>query len=53
MQILMDLFGCYAEASRILGPDQDYAQEVLAARARLVPPQIGKNGALQEWAEDY
>lgn len=53
MQILTDLFGYYAEASQILGLDQDYAQEVLAARARLVPPQIGKDGTLQEWAEDY
>jgi alpha-L-fucosidase 2 len=53
MQILTDLFGYYAQASRILGRDQDYAKKVLAARERLVPPQIGKDGALQEWAEDY
>ncbi|MFO7617798.1 MAG: glycoside hydrolase family 95 protein, partial [Bacteroidales bacterium] len=53
MQILTDLFGYYAEASRILGRDQDFASAVLTARARLVPPQVGKNGSLQEWAEDY
>ena len=53
MQILTDLFGYYAQACKILRCDQDYAKKVLAARARLVPPQIGKDGCLQEWAEDY
>lgn len=53
MQILTDLFGYYAEASKILNKDTDYAGEVLAARARLVPPQVGRSGDLQEWAEDY
>jgi len=53
MQILTDLFGYYAEACKILGRDRDYAKKVLAVRARLVPPQIGKDGCLQEWTEDY
>ena len=53
MQILTDLFGYYAEACRILGRDQAYAKQVMAARARLVPPLIGKDGTLQEWTEDY
>ncbi len=53
MQILTDLFAYYAEASKVLGKDADYAAEVLAARGRLVPPQIGKDGTLQEWSEDY
>jgi len=53
MQIITDLFGYYAEASKILGRDQDYAQKVLAARARIVPPQVGKDGSLQEWTEDW
>ena len=53
MQVLTDLFGYYAKASKILGLDKDYAGQVLQARARLVPPQIGKDGALQEWSEDY
>ena len=53
MQILTDLFGYYAEAAKLLGTDQEFAGKVLAARARLVPPQIGKNGNLQEWTEDY
>jgi alpha-L-fucosidase 2 len=52
MEILTDLFGYYTEASKILGVDQDFAAEVTKARARLVPPQIGSNGSLQEWADD-
>jgi alpha-L-fucosidase 2 len=53
MQILTDLFGYYTEASKVLGIDQEFAGKVAAARARLVPPQIGRNGSLQEWTEDY
>ena len=52
MEILTDLFGYYTEASKILGVDQDFAAKVTKARARLVPPQIGSNGSLQEWADD-
>jgi alpha-L-fucosidase 2 len=53
MQILHDLFGYYAEASKILGVDQDFAAKVSIARSRLVPPQVGADGMLQEWTEDY
>ena len=53
MQILTDLFGYYARACKILDKDLVYADEVLDARKRLVPPQIGSDGALQEWSEDY
>lgn len=52
MQILTDLFGYYAAASKILGVDSDFATKVAKARSRLVPPQIGSNGALQEWSDD-
>lgn len=53
MQILKDLFGNYNTATEILGVDKDFNQKVQAARKRLVPSQIGKDGTLQEWAEDY
>jgi alpha-L-fucosidase 2 len=43
MQILTDLFGYYSgKPAKVLGLDQDFAAKVAAARARLVPPQIGK-----------
>ena len=53
MQILHDLFGYYSESAEILGIDKEFASEVAKARARLVPPQIGSDGTLQEWCEDY
>ena len=53
MQILKDLFSYYASATKVLGIDGDFAKEVLEARKLLVPSQIGKDGTLQEWTEDY
>jgi alpha-L-fucosidase 2 len=53
MQILHDLFGYYTEAAAALQVDAEFAAKVAAARKRLPPPQIGKNGALQEWTEDW
>lgn len=53
MQILHDLFTYYSEATRDLGVDSEYAREVTAARNRLVPPLVGKDGSLQEWAQDW
>jgi alpha-L-fucosidase 2 len=53
MQILNDLFGYVAEAARLLGVDKEFRKEVLAARSRLAPMQIGRKGDLQEWLEDW
>jgi alpha-L-fucosidase 2 len=53
MQILYDLFGYFMEASKILEKNDSFIQTVKAAREKLVPPQIGKDGSLQEWADDW
>ena len=53
MQILKDLFAYYGEASKILEKDGEFAKEVLAARDRFPPSQVGRDGMLQEWTEDY
>lgn len=53
MQIISDLFGEYIDACKVLGVDEDLSTAVAKARARLVPPQVGSNGMLQEWAEDF
>lgn len=53
MQILYDLFGYYIEASKVLGKEDAFVQQVKTARDKLVPPQIGKDGSLQEWADDW
>lgn len=51
MQILYDLFGYFLEACKVLGTRSPLQGQVEQARARLVPPQIGADGALQEWAD--
>ena len=53
MQILKDLFGYVAEAAEVLGTDSEFRTRVLQTRDRLAPMQIGKNGDLQEWLEDW
>lgn len=53
MQILYDLFGYYIEAAKVLGKNGDFIQHVKVAREKLVPPQIGRDGSLQEWADDW
>ncbi|MEQ4719491.1 glycoside hydrolase family 95 protein [Nonomuraea sp. B19D2] len=53
MQILRDLFQAFAEASSTLGVEDGMRSKALAARARLVPNQIGHLGQIQEWQEDY
>ena len=53
MEILHDLFGYVAEAATVLGVDEDFRTRALQARERLAPLQIGKNGDLQEWLEDW
>lgn len=53
MQILSDLFGNFVEASGLSGSGNDLVEEVKKAKSRLAPPQIGSDGTLQEWAEDY
>ncbi len=53
MQILRDLFANTIKAAETLGGDEDFRKEVAAARARLAPNQIGSEGQLQEWLEDW
>jgi alpha-L-fucosidase 2 len=52
-QIISGLFTEVARASEILGIDDAFRAQVLAAQKRLPPPTIGKHGQIQEWSEDY
>lgn len=51
-QIVNDLFTNYLEASETLGVDVEYKNKISEMRARLLGPQIGKWGQLQEWKDD-
>jgi alpha-L-fucosidase 2 len=51
--ILRDLFEETARAGETLGTDAEFGRQLMTARARLAPFQIGKHGQLQEWLQDW
>lgn len=51
-QIVWDLFNNYVQASQALGIDADYRGKIATLRDKLVGPQIGRWGQLQEWMTD-
>ena len=53
MQIIRDVFSQCIRAAEILGVDEAFRKQAAAARARLAPNQIGKEGQLQEWLDDW
>ena len=53
MQIIHDLFTACNEAAGILNTDNDFSSKVAERKKWLLPPKIGKDGTLQEWAEDW
>ncbi len=52
-QIVYDLMSNYIEAEKILGIDKNNLAKAQSIRSRLLGPQIGKWGQLQEWMEDW
>ncbi len=51
-QQVWDVFTSTIEASEILGVDKDFRELLMAKRAKLLGPTIGKWGQLQEWMVD-
>jgi len=51
--IIRDLFTACIKSAAILGTDADFAAQLTAAREKLAPYKIGKDGQLQEWQEDW
>jgi alpha-L-fucosidase 2 len=51
--LIRELFANCVEASKELGVDAEFAAQLAAARARLLPYKIGKHGQLQEWSVDF
>jgi alpha-L-fucosidase 2 len=51
-QIVWDLFTNFLEASSALDLDADLRARITERRARLLGPQVGRWGQLQEWMED-
>lgn len=52
IQIAWDLFTNCIAACDVLENDEEFKQELMKAKSKLLPPQIGKWGQLQEWKED-
>ena len=52
-QILRDLFTACIRSAEILGQDAEFRERVTAIRAKLAPNQVGAQGQLQEWLEDW
>jgi alpha-L-fucosidase 2 len=53
MAIIWDLFTNCIEAARILDADAAFRARLEAARGRLLLPQVGRHGQLQEWVQDW
>jgi alpha-L-fucosidase 2 len=53
LQLIGELFDRCIAAAAILGLDADFSKQLAAARRRLPPLQIGKQGQLQEWIGDW
>ena len=52
-QIIYDLFTNCIEAAKVLGIDGEFVKQVKAARVNLAGPQIGSDGRLLEWTEEF
>lgn len=52
-EIIWDAFDNYLEAARSLGISEPTVAEVEAAKSRLLAPQIGSDGRLMEWPEEF
>lgn len=51
-QIVYDLFGNFIRASALLGIDRAYGAKIASMQKRLLGPQVGRWGQLQEWMDD-
>lgn len=51
MAIIAELFDACVEAAGVLGTDATRAERLSERRARLLPPPIGSDGRLLEWAD--
>jgi alpha-L-fucosidase 2 len=52
-QIIWDLFTNVLDAAKVLGIEDDFVARVRSARERLQGPQIGSDGRLLEWSQEF
>ena len=51
-EIVWDLFSSYIEAANVLNVDSEYRDKISTLRDKLLGPQVGRWGQLQEWMID-
>ena len=51
--LVYEIFSDCIRSSEILGVDRAFADSLRAVMAKLPPYKIGRDGGIQEWAEDY
>lgn len=51
--ILWDLFNNIQKAAKILNIQDDFVRRVTQAQDKLLPPQIGSDGRILEWAKEF
>jgi alpha-L-fucosidase 2 len=52
-QLVRYLFTACIESSKSLGLDQEFRDELIEKRTKLAPTQIGSDGRIMEWLEEY
>jgi alpha-L-fucosidase 2 len=52
-EIIWDLFTNVLESAQVLGVEDEFVKRVRDARARLLGPQIGSDGRLLEWSQEF
>jgi alpha-L-fucosidase 2 len=53
MEIIWDLFSNTIEASKTLGTDEEFRNQLVSLRSQLSPLRIGSDGRLMEWSEEF
>ena len=53
MTIIRNLFDNCIKASEILSIDEEFRSQLVSIMDRLLPPQMGSQGQLQEWHKDF
>jgi alpha-L-fucosidase 2 len=51
-QIAWDILTNAISAAKVLGTDAEFVKKATQTKAKILPPQIGRWGQLQEWKED-
>jgi alpha-L-fucosidase 2 len=52
-QIIVDLFNNCIDAAKILDKDSSFRKELVEIMSRIAPIQIGKDGRILEWSEEF